>query len=63
MVEKLFQHLRPAYYRIKYELTEAQPIQDSITRELKEVHHLVIRSIARWKTISDKKYQKMKSSM
>ncbi|QAS51520.1 BglG family transcription antiterminator [Halobacillus litoralis] len=46
LVEKLFQHLRPAYYRIKYELTEAQPIQDFITEELIEVHHLVKRSIS-----------------
>lgn len=45
LVDKLFQHIRPAYYRIKYGLTEAQVIQDSITDELKEIHHLVKRSI------------------
>ncbi|ELK47878.1 BglG family transcription antiterminator [Halobacillus sp. BAB-2008] len=43
--DKLFQHIRPAYYRIKYGLTETQVIHDSITEELKEVHHLVRRSV------------------
>ncbi|WP_394219576.1 BglG family transcription antiterminator [Halobacillus trueperi] len=46
LINKLFQHIRPAYYRIKYGLTETQIIQESITEELKEVHHLVKRSIA-----------------
>lgn len=45
LVDKLFQHLRNAYYRIKYGLTETQVFQDSINEELKEVHHLVKRSI------------------
>lgn len=46
LVDKLFQHIRPAYYRIKYGLTETQVIQGSIADELKEIHHLVKRSIA-----------------
>ncbi|SEH87369.1 Transcriptional antiterminator [Halobacillus karajensis] len=46
LVDKLFQHIRPAYYRIKYGLTETQVIQDSLADELKEIHHLVKRSIA-----------------
>ncbi|WP_079478514.1 BglG family transcription antiterminator [Halobacillus salinus] len=45
LVDKLFQHIRPAYYRIKYGLTETQVIQDSIADELKEIHHLVKRSV------------------
>ncbi|REJ07545.1 BglG family transcription antiterminator [Halobacillus trueperi] len=53
LVEKLFQHIRPAYYRIKYGLTETQVIQDSITEELKEVHHLVKRSISPLKAYID----------
>ncbi|SDO35581.1 BglG family transcription antiterminator [Halobacillus aidingensis] len=53
LVEKLFQHIRPAYYRIKYGLTETQVIQGSITEELKEVHHLVKRSISPLKAYID----------
>ncbi|WP_281658998.1 BglG family transcription antiterminator [Halobacillus sp. Cin3] len=45
LVDKLYQHIRPAYYRIKYGLTETQLIQDSITDELKEIHHLLKRAV------------------
>ncbi|UOQ45522.1 BglG family transcription antiterminator [Halobacillus salinarum] len=45
LVNKLLQHIKPAFYRIKYQLTETIDIQDSLNKEIKELHHLVKRSI------------------
>src|SRR5690606_31211882 len=42
---KLMQHLKPAYYRIKYQLTDTIVFQGSLSKEFKELHHLVKRSI------------------
>ncbi|WP_163527159.1 BglG family transcription antiterminator [Halobacillus ihumii] len=44
LMNKLFQHIKPAYYRIKYQLTETMDVQDSLNQEFKELHHLVKRS-------------------
>ncbi|MFD2922255.1 BglG family transcription antiterminator [Halobacillus naozhouensis] len=44
LMNKLFQHIKPAYYRIKYQLTETMDVQDSLNKEFKELHHLVKRS-------------------
>ncbi|GIO27005.1 BglG family transcription antiterminator [Ornithinibacillus bavariensis] len=45
LLDKLLQHLKPAYYRIKYHLTDTILFQGSLSREFKELHHLVKRSI------------------
>ena len=45
LVNKLLQHIKPAFYRIKYELTETIDIQGAMNKELKELQHLVKRSI------------------
>lgn len=45
LVDKLMQHLKPAYYRIKYQLTDTIVFQGSLSKEFKELHHLVKRSI------------------
>ncbi|ASN04567.1 BglG family transcription antiterminator [Virgibacillus necropolis] len=45
LMDKLLQHIKPAYYRIKYQLTGTVTIQDSLSKEFKELHHLVKRSI------------------
>lgn len=37
--------MKPAYYRIKYNLTEANEISEMINRDLKELHYLVKKSI------------------
>jgi mannitol/fructose-specific phosphotransferase system IIA component (Ntr-type) len=38
------QHIKPAYYRIKYQLTNTVVFQGSLSKEFKELHHLVKRS-------------------
>ncbi|ALX49979.1 BglG family transcription antiterminator [Lentibacillus amyloliquefaciens] len=45
LLDKLLQHLKPAYYRIKYQLSETISLQGSLSTEFKELHHLVKRSI------------------
>ncbi|WP_173915499.1 BglG family transcription antiterminator [Halobacillus sp. Marseille-Q1614] len=44
LLSKLLQHLKPAYYRIKYQLTEVIGMQDSLSKKFKELHHLLKRS-------------------
>lgn len=39
-------HLKPAYYRIKYNLSLTNPLQETISTEFKELHHIVKKSIA-----------------
>lgn len=45
LLHKLLLHMKPAYYRIKYNLTEANEISEMINRDLKELHYLVKKSI------------------
>ncbi|WP_047982684.1 BglG family transcription antiterminator [Ornithinibacillus contaminans] len=45
LLDKLMQHIKPAYYRIKYQLTDTILFQGSLSKEFKEIHHLVKRSI------------------
>ncbi|WP_172369987.1 BglG family transcription antiterminator [Sporosarcina jiandibaonis] len=45
LITKILLHMKPAYYRIKYQLTEVYDISYSlIKKELKELHHLVSQS-------------------
>ncbi|ASK62539.1 transcription antiterminator BglG [Virgibacillus phasianinus] len=44
LLDKLLQHIKPAYYRIKYQLTGTVDIQNSLSKEFSELHHLVKRS-------------------
>lgn len=45
LLTKILLHMKPAYYRIKYQLTEVDDISYSlIEKELKELHHLVSQS-------------------
>ncbi|SEP78225.1 transcriptional antiterminator, BglG family [Virgibacillus subterraneus] len=44
LLDKLLQHIKPAYYRIKYQLSETISLQGSLSKEFKELHHLVKRS-------------------
>ncbi|MFC6602866.1 BglG family transcription antiterminator [Ectobacillus funiculus] len=37
-------HVKPAYYRIKYKLTISNPLQETVSNEFKELHHLVKKS-------------------
>lgn len=46
LLNKLLLHVKPAYYRIKYHLTEVMEIEDPISEEFKELHHLVKKSTA-----------------
>lgn len=41
LTEKLLQHIKPAYYRIKYQLTDHIHFQGAFSKEFKELHHLV----------------------
>ncbi|MFB5661258.1 BglG family transcription antiterminator [Alteribacillus sp. HJP-4] len=44
LIHKLLQHIKPAYYRITYQLTETIDVLPFFTKEIKELHHLVKRS-------------------
>ncbi|WP_410513740.1 BglG family transcription antiterminator [Paenibacillus sp. BR2-3] len=44
LLNKILLHLKPAYYRIKYQLSITNPLQDTIGKEFKELHHLVKKS-------------------
>lgn len=41
LIDQLLQHIKPAYYRIKYQLTDQIHFQGSFSKEFKELHHLV----------------------
>src|SRR5690625_985249 len=41
LLEKLLLHVTPAYYRIKYHLTEEDKAKKLISRDYKELHHIV----------------------
>ncbi|WP_044747638.1 BglG family transcription antiterminator [Bacillus alveayuensis] len=45
LLHKLLLHMKPAYYRIKYNLTEANDIYEMVNRDFKELHYLVKKSI------------------
>ncbi|GAB3804352.1 BglG family transcription antiterminator [Virgibacillus kimchii] len=44
LLNKLLLHIRPAYYRIKYELTELHDNHHLVSKEYMELHHLVQQS-------------------
>lgn len=44
LLDKLLLHVTPAYYRIKYHLTDVWESQHLISRDYKELHHLVAQS-------------------
>ncbi|MBA4603877.1 BglG family transcription antiterminator [Thermoactinomyces sp. AMNI-1] len=44
LMDKLLQHIKPAYYRIKYQLTDNIQFKGSFSKEFQELHHLVRRS-------------------
>ncbi|MGA8941673.1 MAG: BglG family transcription antiterminator [Thermoactinomyces sp.] len=44
LLDKLLQHIKPAYYRIKYHLTDNIHFKGSFSKEFQELHHLVRRS-------------------
>ncbi|AKP45677.1 MULTISPECIES: BglG family transcription antiterminator [Bacillus] len=45
LIQKLLLHMKPAYYRIKYRLTEANNMHEVVNKDFKELHHLVKKSI------------------
>lgn len=45
LLKKLVQHTKPAYYRIRYQLTEIETVQNPFSVEYRELHHLVKRSL------------------
>ncbi|WP_099222994.1 BglG family transcription antiterminator [Listeria costaricensis] len=45
LLDKLFAHIKPAYYRIKYHLTTDYSILDSIDQEFQAVHYIVKESL------------------
>lgn len=45
LLHKLLLHMKPAYYRIKYNLTETNEIYEMVNRDIKELHYLVKKSI------------------
>ncbi|WP_077308013.1 BglG family transcription antiterminator [Terribacillus halophilus] len=45
LLQKLMQHLKPAYYRIKYNLTDTTPVPGVLNGEFRALHVLVKRSL------------------
>ncbi|EQB38038.1 MULTISPECIES: BglG family transcription antiterminator [Virgibacillus] len=45
LLQKLLLHVKPAYYRIKYELTEINHVQHGLSKEFSVLHHLVEQAI------------------
>ncbi|MBA3926205.1 BglG family transcription antiterminator [Listeria rustica] len=45
LLEKLFAHIKPAYYRIKYHLTTDYSLLDKIDQEFEAVHYIVKQSL------------------
>ncbi|WP_430535811.1 BglG family transcription antiterminator [Listeria rocourtiae] len=45
LLEKLFAHIKPAYYRIKYHLTTDYSLLDRINQEFQAVHYIVKQSL------------------
>ncbi len=41
LIDKLLQHLTPAYYRIKYQLTDSILFEDNENEEFEQIRHLV----------------------
>ncbi|WP_428909924.1 BglG family transcription antiterminator [Niallia sp. Krafla_26] len=44
LLDKLLQHIKPAYYRIKYQLTDKIYLQGVLSEDMKAIHHLVKQS-------------------
>ncbi|MDY0393808.1 transcription antiterminator [Virgibacillus halophilus] len=44
LLNKLLLHVKPAYYRIKYHLTEISDTQESVSKDFMALHHLVQQS-------------------
>ncbi|BAB03912.1 BH0193 [Halalkalibacterium halodurans C-125] len=51
LLTKLLLHVNPAYYRIKYQLTEMSKTSTKISEEYKELHHLVKQSMKPLETL------------
>ncbi|MEC0304662.1 BglG family transcription antiterminator, partial [Terribacillus saccharophilus] len=45
LLHKLMQHIKPAYYRIKYHLTDTTPVPGVLSGEFRALHQLVKRSL------------------
>ncbi|MFS0561095.1 BglG family transcription antiterminator [Terribacillus sp. 179-K 1B1 HS] len=45
LLDKLMQHIKPAYYRIKYHLTDTTPVPGVLSGEFRSLHQLVKRSL------------------
>ncbi|SDJ58428.1 BglG family transcription antiterminator [Salimicrobium halophilum] len=46
LLEQLLQHITPAYFRIKYRLTDLIYAPEVFSRELRDIHHIVKQSLA-----------------
>ncbi|CAH0303189.1 Transcriptional regulator ManR [Peribacillus simplex] len=44
LLNKILLHVKPAYYRIKYKLTIFNPLEETVSKEFKELNHLVKKS-------------------
>ncbi|MCT1578261.1 BglG family transcription antiterminator [Oceanobacillus kimchii] len=45
LIDKLLQHLTPAYYRIKYKLTDAIVFESTYNEEFEQIRHLIKRAL------------------
>lgn len=45
LLNKILLHVKPAYYRIKYKLSITNPLENTVSSEFKELHHLVRKSM------------------
>ncbi|NLS52671.1 BglG family transcription antiterminator [Hafnia alvei] len=45
LIEKIYQHWKPAYYRIRYHLTNTNSVYDLVAKEFNHLHEMVRRAV------------------
>ncbi|EHL5833373.1 BglG family transcription antiterminator [Salmonella enterica] len=51
LIEKIYQHWKPAYYRIRYHLTNTSSVYDLVVKEFSHLHEIVRRAAVPFETI------------
>lgn len=51
LIEKIYQHWKPAYYRIRYHLTNTSSVYDLVVKEFSHLHEMVRRAAVPFETV------------
>lgn len=51
LIEKIYQHWKPAYYRIRYHLTNTSSVYDLVVKEFSHLHEIVRRAAEPFETL------------